>query len=134
MDSNNQTVQEREQRLVNAFKVLDTLNTGFIAEKLLKHYLTTFGNKIGEKEVDEMYREYDAKCYTEYLKNNFKSESIDEMLNDYHREQMEKNEAIEYKNFVENRLPETIGLFDKYTIEKDGKIKYSDFAKYAVSK
>ncbi|KAK3093733.1 hypothetical protein FSP39_019382 [Pinctada imbricata] len=48
---------DREDELVNAFKMLDKNGEGYIMGKELRNIMTTIGEKLSEEEVEEMIKE-----------------------------------------------------------------------------
>ncbi len=48
------------QELVQAFRVFDRDNDGFIEARELRHLLTNLGEKFTDQDVDEMIREVDV--------------------------------------------------------------------------
>ena len=48
-----------ESELIEAFKVFDKDGNGFITSQELRHVMTNLGEKITEKEADEMIKEAD---------------------------------------------------------------------------
>jgi calmodulin len=50
---------DSEEDLVEAFKMFDKDNNGFISAAELRHVMTTLGEKLTEEEADEMIREAD---------------------------------------------------------------------------
>merc|ERR1712135_279662 len=51
---------DSEEELVEAFKVFDKDNNGFISAAELRHVMTNLGEKLTDEEVDEMIREADV--------------------------------------------------------------------------
>ena len=52
--------RNKEEEIKEAFRVFDRDNTGFISAAELKHVLTNIGEKLSDKEVDELIREIDV--------------------------------------------------------------------------
>lgn len=52
--------RNKEDEIKEAFRVFDRDNTGFISAAELKHVLTNIGEKLTDKEVDELIREIDV--------------------------------------------------------------------------
>lgn len=52
---------DREEDLVEPFRVFDTDRTGFISPAELRHVLATLGEKLTDEELDEITREADPK-------------------------------------------------------------------------
>jgi calmodulin len=50
---------DSEEDLIEAFKMFDKDNNGFISAAELRHVMTTLGEKLTEEEADEMIREAD---------------------------------------------------------------------------
>ena len=50
------TLQEGKNEIVEAFRVFDKDDTGFISSSDLKKAMTKFGMKLNEAEVEEMFR------------------------------------------------------------------------------
>ena len=48
-----------KQQLINAFQFLDKGKTGSISTKELKHWLMVVGDKLTEKEADDLLKEFD---------------------------------------------------------------------------
>ncbi|KAF8657585.1 hypothetical protein AX16_002168, partial [Volvariella volvacea WC 439] len=48
---------DSEEEILEAFKVFDKGNTGFISATELRHVMTNLGEKLTDAEVDEMLRE-----------------------------------------------------------------------------
>jgi calmodulin len=51
--------QQAEADLVAAFRVFDSERTGFIASGELKHIVTSVGEKMSERDADELIKEAD---------------------------------------------------------------------------
>lgn len=51
--------QQAEQDLIAAFRVFDADRTGFIASGELKHIVTSVGEKMSERDADELIKEAD---------------------------------------------------------------------------
>ena len=54
------------QQLINAFQFLDQGKTGNINTKELRHWLMVVGDKLNEKEVDELLKGFDNKGVIDY--------------------------------------------------------------------
>lgn len=50
---------DSEEDLIEAFKMFDKDNNGFISAAELRHVMTTLGEKLTEEEADEMIKEAD---------------------------------------------------------------------------
>lgn len=50
---------DSEEEIMEAFKVFDRDNNGFISAAELRHVMTSIGEKLTDDEVDEMIREAD---------------------------------------------------------------------------
>ena len=50
---------DKEQEIVEAFKVFDREGNGFITSLEIRRVMTNLGNKLTDDEVDEMVREAD---------------------------------------------------------------------------
>merc|ERR1711959_318686 len=50
---------DTEEELIEAFKVFDRDNNGFISASELRRVMTNLGEKLTDEEVDEMIREAD---------------------------------------------------------------------------
>ena len=64
---------DQEEELRKAFKVLDYENKGYITSQDLKHFMTKVGDKLSEKEINEMIQEADPQKtgkiqYEKYIK------------------------------------------------------------------
>ena len=55
-----------KQQLINAFQFLDKGKTGNISSKELKHWLMVVGDKLTEKEVDDLLKGFDNKGVIDY--------------------------------------------------------------------
>ncbi|KAI0244604.1 Calmodulin-2, partial [Massospora cicadina] len=64
---------DSEEEIREAFKVFDKDNNGYISAAELRHVMTNLGEKLTDKEAEEMIREADADCdgqinYEEFVK------------------------------------------------------------------
>ena len=55
-----------KQQLINAFQFLDKGKTGSISSKELKHWLMVVGDKLTEKEADDLIKGFDNKGVIDY--------------------------------------------------------------------
>ena len=55
-----------KQQLINAFQFLDKGKTGSISSKELKHWLMVVGDKLTQKEVDELLKPFINKGVIDY--------------------------------------------------------------------
>lgn len=68
--------QDTEADLINAFKIFDKDNLGFVAKDEFKHVMTTLGEKLTDIEANEMMKEADPNgegkiLYKEFIKLMF---------------------------------------------------------------
>ena len=55
-----------KQQLINAFQFLDKGKTGSISSKELKHWLMVVGDKLTEKEADDLLKDFDKNGVIDY--------------------------------------------------------------------
>ena len=52
-------VRDHKEELLEAFKVFDTNNDGFISPEELRHVMANLGENLKDDEIDEMIKEAD---------------------------------------------------------------------------
>lgn len=57
-----------EEEIISAFKILDTSGNGYITEDDLRRLMTTMGEKMSDKEVDQMIQDAAGSSKIDYVK------------------------------------------------------------------